>query len=893
MGIVEKDRERYRQMFGERDRQQDYWVHSICSICYNECAIRVRVLNGKPVAVEGVPESDRGAQGSLCAKGVSAIMDWHNPNRILYPVKRTNPKKGLHEDPKWERISWEEALDTITEKLTAARKKDPRSTFFAMTPGPTGGMRANITFTRFFFAAYGSASHASGGPSVMCGASAHHIGALHYAQWDIVPDYRYCNYVLRCGGSEGWGGGRNASASIRQAAAARERGLRMKVMDPQGFTVASKGEEWIPVLPATDIAVFLAISNLIVNEIGVYDKEYLRLKTNAPYLIGPDRLYVRDSETGKPLMFDEADNKVKAYDDPTLTLPTLEGKVTVNGVEGQPAFALMKEHLKQYKPDWASQISTVPADTIRRLARELVEEARIGSFIEIDGVKVPYRPACVVGYKGLQTHQNSFHQYASMHLINVLLGNQDVAGGLLGSGTARSLGHPEASRFRFSAYGGFEGMLTTGAWPVGWAVWPPRKVENPGTRMNFMDVLSHSGSNIYPYAEDWEELWRNAGNTFTPEVFFSYGSNVVMNVIRPEAVEKFLKKVPFVCALQPFHNETTEGFCDIVLPESHYLEQLDISASFGVTYNYPVGMDKWSFHVRMPVVEPRGESRDVQDVMHDLADRVGVRAAYNGALDDFYTFRKAQPPGENRAIPRIIEPEEAPSNIEFVDRVLKYHFGAARGLEWFRDHGFITWDKKPEECYWRWFINARVPLYYETIEGDREEIRTRAEKIGFRLNWDYFTGMTSYFPSVIHTELPPDSEYDLFLVSQRDSLMTYRFTAHNPYVDEAASRNPYTHNIVMNVETGKKKGVRDGDFICLENRWGDKQAGQVKLSQLIHPQVVAAVGLGSWARGMPIARGKGINPNALLRHDQHRFCPISGAAEPTARVKAYKSEQAK
>ena len=138
MGIVEKDRERYRKIFGERDKQKDYWVHSVCSLCYNECANRVRVLDGKPVAAEGVPESDKGAQGGLCAKGVTAIMDWHNPNRILYPVKRTNPKKGLHEDPKWERITWEEALDTITEKLIAARKKDPRSTVFAMTPGPHG-----------------------------------------------------------------------------------------------------------------------------------------------------------------------------------------------------------------------------------------------------------------------------------------------------------------------------------------------------------------------------------------------------------------------------------------------------------------------------------------------------------------------------------------------------------------------------------------------------------------------------------------------------------------------------------------------------------------------------------------------------------------------------------
>lgn len=887
-GIIEKDRERYRNFFGKRDARQEYWVYSICSVCYGECAIRVKVVDGKPVAVEGVPESDRGAQGRLCAKGVSAIMDWHNPNRILYPVRRTNPKKGLHEDPKWERISWEEALDIITEKLIAVRKKDPRSLFFGMTPGPTGGMRSTVNYMRFM-SAYGG-THASGGPSVMCGASAHHIGALQYAAWDIIPDYRYCNYVLRCGGNEGWGGGRNASASIRMASAARERGLKMKVMDPQGFTVASKGEEWIPILPATDIAVFLAIANLIVNKIGIYDKEYLRHKTNGPYLVGPDRLYVRDEQTGKPLLFDEADGKVKTYDDPTLVNPAILGKHAVHGVECQPVFALIKEHLKQYEPEWASGISTVPSDTIRRLAGELVDEARIGSVIEINGVKVPYRPACVVGYKGLQTHQNSFHQYTAMHLINVLLGNQDVCGGVLGSGTARSLGYPETGGFAFAPYGGFEGMLTAGAWPIGWSVWPPRKVEGPGTRMNFMDILSHSGSNIYPFAEDWEELWRNAGSPFVPEFYFTYGSNVVMNIMRPEAIEKFLAKIPFACALQPFHNETTEGFCDIVLPESHYLETLDIAASFGVTYNYPIGMDKWSFHVRMPVTEPRGEARDLQDVMHDLADRVGIRAAYNAQLDEFYTFRKARQAGKNMEIPAILGPEDRPSNIELVDRILTYHFGKERGLEWFRDNGFMNWDKKPEECYWRWFINARVPIYFETVEHDRAETRRRAEKIGFRLNWDYFTGMTSYFPSVVYTELPPDSEYDLLVISQRDPLMTYRFTAHNPFINQMASLNPYTYNIVMNAETAREKGVKDGDTICLENRYGDKQAGKVKLSQLIHPKVVAAVGLGSWARGEPISRGKGINPNALLRQDQHRFCPISGASEPTVRVKAYKTQ---
>jgi anaerobic selenocysteine-containing dehydrogenase len=148
--------------------------------------------------------------------------------------------------------------------------------------------------------------------------------------------------------------------------------------------------------------------------------------------------------------------------------------------------------------------------------------------------------------------------------------------------------------------------------------------------------------------------------------------------------------------------------------------------------------------------------------------------------------------------------------------------------------------------------------------------------------------MTSYFSSVIYTELPAESEYDLLVVSPHESFMYGRFSAQNPYINEMAMRNPYTYNIVMNDETGRKKGIKDGEAISLENRWGDKVTGNVKLSSLVHPRVVAAVGLGSWAKGEPIAKGKGINPNALLRQDQSRICWLSGSAEPSVRVKAYK-----
>ncbi|MFC2069774.1 molybdopterin-dependent oxidoreductase, partial [Chloroflexota bacterium] len=436
---LRKEKEDYKVF--SREGSSDYWAYTICGGCYSVCGARVRVVDGSPVAIESVPESDLGGKGGMCGKGVATVIDYHDPNRVNYPVKRTNPKKGIGEDPGWERISWDEALDTISEKLVRIRETDPRQLVWGFTPSPGTTFKATL-LAGGFFVSFGTLNRAAGGVGTSCGAVAHHIGAMVHGAWDILPDYQYCNFVLRCGGNEGVAGGRMLGTAIRLGAEARDRGMKTVVMDPVGYVSGSKATEWIPILPGTDLAVFLAMANLIVNEIGIYDREYIRQKTNGPYLAGTDKCFVRDEETGYPLIWDEKDGKAKSYDDSTLTHPALEGEYTVNGVKCQPSFQLLKEHLKQYKPAWAAEISTVPEERIKRLAQELVDEAKIGSTIEIDGKEVPYRPACVVGYKGVNTHTNGFHQYAALTLLNSLLGNQDVCGGILGSGTVRGFGHP-------------------------------------------------------------------------------------------------------------------------------------------------------------------------------------------------------------------------------------------------------------------------------------------------------------------------------------------------------------------------------------------------------------------------------------------------------------------
>jgi anaerobic selenocysteine-containing dehydrogenase len=872
-----------------RGGKKDYWAYTICGGCYGVCGAKVRVVDGSPVAIESIPESDLGAKGGMCGKGVATIMDYHDPNRVNYPVKRTNPRKGIGETPGWERISWDEAMGTIAEKLIRIKKTDPRQLVWGFTPSPGTTFKATI-FASPFFTTFGTLNRASGGVGTACGAVAHHIGALVHAAWDIMPDYKYTNFVLRCGGNESVGSGRQSSAAIRLAAAARDRGMKTVVMDPIGYMAGAKATEWIPILPGMDLAVFLAMANIMVNQMGAFDKEFIRAKTNGPYLIGPERLFIRDEASGKPLLWDEADGKAKTYDDPTLAQPELEGQYTVRGITCRPAFSLLKDHLKQYSVAWASKLSTVPEKTIERLTKELVEQARIGSSIEIGGKKIPYRPAGLVGYKGVNTHTNGFHQYAAMTLLNTLLGNQDVCGGILGSGTVRGFGHPETGRPSFQPFGGYDGMLTPGVWFTK-APWPPPEVSGPGL-LNFIDVFPHAGRNPYPYCEDWEEIWTNVGRPYEAQALGLYGANTVMSAGNPSAAEAFLKKLPFAFSINTVHNETTEGFVDIVLPECHFLENLDLSASQGFFFNYPTGMERWNFHPGIPVVAPKYERRSTLDIFLDLADRVGTGTPYRNFLENWFSTKLMKweqveaKPGEKR---EIIGPDEKIRNFEFTDRALKFYFGKERGLSWFMDHGFIGWDKKPEECYWRYFVDARVPVYYEINEHDREPVKKRAEKIGMHMEWDQYTPLISYFQSVMYKDAPEGSEFDLVAVSPRDSLHTQRFSAENPWVDEMSLNNPYAYNIIMHTDTAKEKGIKEGDVICLENFRGDKIKGKAHLSQLIHRQAVAMIGLGGWAEGRPIARGKGTNFNVLLPADHRHIDPICGSFEINVKVKAYKA----
>jgi molybdopterin-containing oxidoreductase family molybdopterin binding subunit len=221
------------------------------------------------------------------------------------------------------------------------------------------------------------------------------------------------------------------------------------------------------------------------------------------------------------------------------------------------------------------------------------------------------------------------------------------------------------------------------------------------------------------------------------------------------------------------------------------------------------------------------------------------------------------------------------------DRTLKSLFGPEHDWEWFKKHGFIRWPKKVEEAYWRYFVDCRIPLYLEFMVDLREAEEKLTKKVGLEFDLSPYTPFISWFPSPIHQLDNP--EYDLYGVSYRDVLHSGSHTQEQPWLDEASRMNPYTYNITMNADTARGKGLKDGDTIEVESSAGYRVTGTLKLMEGQHPKTLAiAACSGHWAKGMPIAKGKGTNYDNLLPLDLRHTDPVSGNIEVSTRIKVRK-----
>ncbi|MFH1652364.1 MAG: molybdopterin-dependent oxidoreductase [Chloroflexota bacterium] len=824
--------------------KEDVWIKSSCNICFNMCAIRAHRVDGVVVGIEGNPDCPT-TRGGLCPRGASGIMLLYDPNRVNVPLKRTNPEKGIGIDPQWVEITWEEALDTITEKLKKIMAEDPRKMMVMSSVIPD----CYLHITRGFGQAFGTPNSLASGAGAHCGGGSHLFSGLVQLAWTKMPDPNYVNYYLNFGCPAGFGAYYSVIGMAQRMADARKRGMKHVSIEPWLGMPGRNSDEWVPIRPGTDAALALAMVNLLLNEHGIFDAPHLKKNTNGPYLVGEDGYFLRDKASQKPLVWDSADGRAKTYDDPGMQDIALEGSYTVDGVKATTAFSLIKEEVKKYTPEMAAEITTVPPATIRRLAREFGEAACIGQTIVIDGKELPYRPVAVAWFRGASAHRHCALTNMALELLPEIMGANNVPGGVLGM-NSRSLGHPESHEPAYGPGEDLDGMLKIGEWEVPHVPWPPHPPRKP--EMLGLNDLSPTASTS-PFLT-WGITEREKYQIpYKAEFAMHTAGNYITNVVSPDELEKGLKKDIFIVSFSLFLDESTE-FSDIILPDACYLERLDLRADWQSTCS-PV--DDWAYHLRQPVVAPMYQRRPAEQVILEIADRLGILGKLYEEINKRLFFRD----------PYKLDPAQKYAWEEIVDRRLKGNFGPERGVEWFKEHGLIKWPKKVEEVYWRPFIRGRVPIYYEYFKKLGEQIEAIKKEHGIPgFDTADFQPIAEWKPCPSFEEKRP--EFDLWGTYYRIPVHTFTSTWNNPWLDEISRLDPNIFKIALNTETARKKGIKDGDWLEIESAGtGNKIEGFAVLTEGVHPEVVAyASGGGHWSKYLPIAsqKGKGISPQWMI-----------------------------
>jgi len=256
-------------------------LKNVCRICSAGCGVNVHVEGGKVVKIEGMPEFPSN-EGVLCAKGVAAAKLIHSPDRILHPMKRV----GHRGEGRWERVSWDEALETIATRLTEIRNRyGPQS--LAMYEGQQWHWNMGAIVLNRFIHALGSPNY--GAPGNMCWCPVTMAMLITYG-----PPYVYLKTLPGTFPYEEqpskciifWGANPLVARMnrARYILDAREKGAKIIVIDPYLASHAAKAHIWAQIKPGTDLVLALGLIHVIIRE-ELYDKEFVKRWT-----FGFDRL---------------------------------------------------------------------------------------------------------------------------------------------------------------------------------------------------------------------------------------------------------------------------------------------------------------------------------------------------------------------------------------------------------------------------------------------------------------------------------------------------------------------------------------------------------------------------------------------------------------------------
>ena len=256
----------------EKGMLQASQIPTYCEICFWKCGALAKVINGKVVKLEGNP-AHPGSRGKLCGRGNGGTGLLYDPNRLKTPLINT----GTRGEGKYKKASWDEALNFTAERMTKIAKKYGPESMAIFTHGtPTDHFLPLIS-------AFGSPN--VGMPSFAQCRGPRDVG-LELTFGDSIGsperlDMLNSKVVVLLGSHLGEN---MHNSQVQDFVESIGRGAKYIVVDPRFSIAAGKAVKWLPIRPATDMALILAWIHIIISE-ELYDKEYI-----SRYATGLDEL---------------------------------------------------------------------------------------------------------------------------------------------------------------------------------------------------------------------------------------------------------------------------------------------------------------------------------------------------------------------------------------------------------------------------------------------------------------------------------------------------------------------------------------------------------------------------------------------------------------------------
>ena len=833
-----------------------------CYMCACRCGIKVHLRDGAVRFIEGNPEHPLN-QGVICAKGSAGIMKQVSPARLTQPLRRKpGSERGAGE---FEPISWDEALQTLEDRLRHLRATNPSQ--FALFTG-RDQMQA---LTGLFARQFGTPNYAAHGGFCSVNMAAGMIYTFGGSFWEFGgPDLERAKLFVMLGTAED-----HHSNPMKIALSKFKRaGGRFISINPIRTGYSAIADEWIPIRPGTDGALLLALLHELLDS-GRFDLAFAADYTNAAQLLrvqpghAEDGLFVTDpqaDDADSRLWWDSVTQRaVPAWTDGAQ--PALAGHFRLpDGTPVAPALQLLREQVAANTPEWAAAITGVDAERIRQLAQEMAQAALdLGEDLPIawtdwrgrEHAAVRSKPLAFHAMRGLAAHSNGFQTIRALSILMSLLGTIDAPGGFRHKAPypkdvppdVRNPRGPQDVRPDTPLHGA----------PLGWPTSPDDlALMDDGSPLRIDKAFSWE----HPLAVHGlmhnviTNAWR--GDPYPIDTLLIFMSNMAWNsAMNTVDVRQMLRdkredgsyRIPFLVVCDAFHSEMT-AFADLLLPDTSYLERFDAMSLL----DRPISeFDGPMDSVRVPVLPPLAETRPFQEVLVELAGRLGLPAFVNAdgsrKFKDYPDF--------------IVHYETAPgSGIGFLSgwrgadgsQSLK---GAPNPQQWamYAQHNCVHHHPLPEsqrylrnwnrdyldfaqDMGWRTRNTPIIiALYADVLQQFR--LAARGQRPGRQPPEHLRARVAHHFDPLPFWEPPLEhaatdlARYPLAAVTQRPMAMYHAWDSQNAWL-----RQIHGHNrLYVNPALARQQGIADGGWLWIESPWGRVRA-RCQYSEAVEPGTV-------------------------------------------------------